>query len=96
MRSLLLGLAALIAAPALAQPMAQTTAIVGGTLAIGDGSPPLPNGTVLFRNGRIVAAGSAVEIPAGATVIDAHGKWVAAGIVAGFTDISIAEIMVAR
>ena len=73
-----------------------TTAIVGGMLAIGDGSPPLPNGTVLFRNGRIVAAGSGVEIPAGATVIDAHGKWVAAGIVAGFTDISIAEIMVAR
>lgn len=104
MKSLLLGLAAFIAAPALAQTMAgtmaqtmgQTTAIVGGTLAIGDGSSPLPNGTVLFRNGRIVAAGSGVAIPAGATVIDAHGKWVAAGIVAGFTDISIAEVMGAR
>jgi imidazolonepropionase-like amidohydrolase len=88
-KSLLLGLAALIAAPTLAQ----TTAIVGGTLAIGDGSPPLPNGTVLFRNGRIVAAGNGVQIPAGATIIDARGRWVAAGIVAGFTDIGIAEVM---
>jgi imidazolonepropionase-like amidohydrolase len=88
-KSLLLGLAALIAAPTLAQ----TTAIVGGTLAIGDGSPPLPNGIVLFRNGRIVAAGNAVQIPAGATIIDAQGRWVAAGIVAGFTDIGIAEVM---
>ena len=89
MKSLLLSLATLIALPI----GAQTTAIVGGTLAIGDGSPPLPNGTVLFRDGRIIAAGTAVEIPAGAKVIDAHGKWVAAGIVAGFTDISIVEVM---
>jgi imidazolonepropionase-like amidohydrolase len=89
MKSLILGIAALITASA----AAQTTAIVGGTLAIGDGSPPLPNGMVLFRDGHIVAAGNAVEIPAGATVIDARGKWVAAGIVAGFTDISIVEIM---
>jgi hypothetical protein len=63
MRSLLLGLAALIAAPASAQTMAQTTAIVGGTLAIGDGSPPLPDGTVLFRNGRIVAPATGLKSP---------------------------------
>jgi imidazolonepropionase-like amidohydrolase len=70
------------------------TAIVGGTVAIGDGSQPLENGTVVFRDGRIVAAGKGVQVPAGATVIDAHGKWVAAGIVAGFTDIGITEVMV--
>jgi imidazolonepropionase-like amidohydrolase len=91
MRALLLSLAALSAAPT----WAQTTAIVGGTVAIGDGSPPLSDGTVVFHNGRIVAAGKDIAVPAGATVIDAHGKWVAAGIVAGFTDLSIVEVLVA-
>ena len=43
---------ALLATPALAQ----TIAIVGGTVAIGDGSQPIKNGTVLFRGERIVAA----------------------------------------
>jgi imidazolonepropionase-like amidohydrolase len=90
MKTILLSLAALAAAPA----PAQMTAIVGGTVAIGDGSQPLENGTVVFRDGRIVSAGKDVQVPAGATVIDAHGKWVAAGIVAGFTDIGITEVMV--
>src|SRR5437667_9846167 len=36
---------------------AQTFAIVGGTVALGDGSQPIPNGKVVVRNGRIVAAG---------------------------------------
>ena len=36
---------------------AQTFAIVGGTVALGDGSQPIPNGMVVVRDGRIVAAG---------------------------------------
>ncbi len=72
---------ALLAAPA----FAETVAITGGTVAIGDGSPPIPNGVVVLRDGRIVAAGAGVAVPAGARVIDASGKWVAAGMVAGFS-----------
>ena len=87
MKALLLAAAALIAAPA----AAQTVAITGGTVAIGDGSQPIPNGTVVFRDGRIVAAGQSVAVPAGATVIDAGGKWVAAGLVAGFTDLGLVD-----
>jgi imidazolonepropionase-like amidohydrolase len=72
---------------------AQTFAIVGGTVALGDGSQPIPNGTVVVRNGRIVAAGDVrMKLPAGTQVIDATGKWVTPGIVAGFTRLGLAEV----
>lgn len=86
-RALLLAAAALISAPA----AAQTIAITGGIVAIGDGSQPIPNGTVVMRDGRIVAAGAGVAVPAGATVVDARGKWVAAGMVAGFTNLGLVD-----
>lgn len=70
---------------------AETIAITGGTVAIGDGSAPAP-GTVVVRDGRIVAAGSGVSVPAGARVVDATGKWVAAGIVAGFSRVGLVEV----
>ncbi len=41
----------------------------------------IPNGTVLIRNGRFVAAGAALEIPPGAEVVDASGKFVTPGLV---------------
>ena len=70
---------------------AETVAITGGTLAIGDGSAPA-SGTVVVRDGRIVAAGAGVAVPADARVIDASGKWVAAGIVAGFSRLGLVEV----
>ncbi|MDQ2891873.1 MAG: amidohydrolase family protein [Pseudomonadota bacterium] len=88
MKALLLGFAALVAAPA----AAQTIAITGGTVAIGDGSAPIQNGTVVFRDGRIVAAGQGVAVPGGATVIDAVGKWISPGIVAGFSDLGLLDV----
>jgi imidazolonepropionase-like amidohydrolase len=83
-------LAALLLASA-APAVAQTFAITGGRLATGDGGEPAA-GTVVIRNGRIVAAGPAVSIPAGAQVIDATGKWVTPGIVAGFSRLGLAEV----
>ncbi|MFS0738546.1 amidohydrolase family protein [Sphingomonas sp. 1P06PA] len=88
MKALLLGMAALIAAPA----AAETIAFVGGTVAIGDGSAPIEGGTVVVRDGRIVAAGRGVAVPAGARTVDASGKWVSAGLVAGFTRMGIVEV----
>ena len=79
MRALLLALLLGTSASA----AAQTVAITGGTIATGDGGEPVA-GTVVIRNGRILAAGPGAAIPAGATVIDATGKWVTPGIVAGF------------
>jgi imidazolonepropionase-like amidohydrolase len=71
---------------------AQTFAIVNGVVATGDGSLPVQGGTVVVRNGRIVAAGAGVRVPAGAQVIDASGKWVTPGIVGGFSRLGLAEI----
>jgi imidazolonepropionase-like amidohydrolase len=71
---------------------AQTIAITGGTLALGDGSDPIQGGTVVIRNGRIVSAGASVGVPQGAQVIDARGKWVTPGIVAGFSRLGLTEI----
>ena len=73
---------------------AQTVAITGGMVALGDGSDPIPGGTVVIRDGRIVAAGAEFEVrvPPGATVVDARGKWVTPGIVAGFSRLGLAEV----
>lgn len=72
---------------------AETVAISGGTVALGDGSEPIPNGMVVIRDGRVVAAGNVrMKLPPGTRVIDATGKWVTPGIVAGFTRLGLAEI----
>tara|TARA_R110000868_G_scaffold24852_19_gene97459 strand:+ start:1913 stop:3208 length:1296 start_codon:yes stop_codon:yes gene_type:complete len=85
---LLASAAALIAAPL----AAQTTAITGGKVVIGDGSAPIDGGTVLIRGDRVVAAGANVTIPADARRIDATGKWVTPGIFAGFSRIGLVEV----
>ena len=71
---------------------AQTVAITGGTVALGDGSEPIPGGTVVIRNGKIAGAGVNVAIPRDAEIIDARGKWVTPGIVAGFSRLGISEV----
>ena len=83
-----LALVLLTSTPALAQ----TVAITGGTVALGDGSEPIEGGTVVIRDGRVVAAGRGVAVPAGAQVVDAGGRWVTPGIVAGFSRIGLSEV----
>ena len=90
MRHLLFSAAALLAFAAPAH--AETVAISGGRVVIGDGTPPIEGGTVVLRDGAIVAAGSYVAIPAGARTIDATGKWVTPGIFAGFSRIGLSEV----
>ena len=70
---------------------AQTVAITGGMVAKGDGGEAA-FGTVVIRDGRIVATGPGVQIPAGATIVDARGKWVTPGIVAGFSRLGLVEV----
>lgn len=76
--------------------MAQTVAITGGKVVIGDGSAPIDGGTVLMENGRVVAAGRNVAIPANASRVDASGKWVTPGIFAGFSRIGLVEVGAVR
>ncbi|MCO4091094.1 MAG: amidohydrolase family protein [Sphingorhabdus sp.] len=81
------------AVAAFATPVAaETIAITGGRVVVGDGSAPIEGGTVVIRDGKIVAAGARVTIPAGARQIDATGKWVTPGVFAGFTRLGLAEV----
>lgn len=68
---------------------AQTIAITGGRVYPVSG-PMIENGTVLIRDGRIVAVGADVSVPADARRIDAAGKWVTPGLVHGGSDLGLA------
>jgi imidazolonepropionase-like amidohydrolase len=70
---------------------AQTTAIVGGTVFPISG-PKIEHGTVVITNGKITAVGGAsTVVPAGATKIDATGKWVTPGLFNAATSLGLAE-----
>lgn len=90
-RRLTAALAALLACTA-APALAQTVAITGGKVVIGDGSDPIEGGTVLVQNGKVVAAGRDVVVPAGVPTVDAKGKWVTPGLVVAITDIGLYDV----
>ena len=54
-------------------------AVRGRKIYVSPDQPPLENGTVLMRDGRIVAVGSGVEVPSDAQVISCGGCVVTAG-----------------
>lgn len=70
---------------------AQTIAITGGTVYPVSG-PPIQHGTVLVRDGRIVAVGASVAIPSDAQRVDATGKWVTPGFVNASTELGLVEV----
>jgi len=71
--------------------LAQTIAITGGTVYPVSG-PKIENATVLIRDGRIAAVGPNVVVPAGATRIDAAGKWITPGLIDGAGQMGLREI----
>jgi len=75
-RMLLVGAVLFAAAPA----GAQTIAITGGTVYPVSG-PKIANATIVIQNGRITAVGASVTVPAGATRVDAGGKWITPGLI---------------
>lgn len=74
------GFAALILALASGAWAQDVTAIVGGTLIDGTGSPPRENTIVLIRGDRFEAIREGGAIPEGARVIDAAGKFIVPGL----------------
>lgn len=74
---------------------AQTIAITGGTVYPVSG-PPLENGTVLIRDGEIVAVGANASVPANARRVDARGRWVTPGLINAATQIGLVEIGAVR
>jgi imidazolonepropionase-like amidohydrolase len=69
----------------------QTIAITGGKVYPVSG-PPIENGTVLVRDGKIVSVGPNVTVPNDATRIDATGKWVTPGLINALTGLGVSEI----
>lgn len=70
---------------------AQTVAITGGTVYPISG-PAIQNGTVLMRDGKIIAVGADVAVPSGAQRIDATGKIVTPGFIDASTTLGLVEI----
>jgi imidazolonepropionase-like amidohydrolase len=83
--------AAALAAAVVTPLGAQTIAITGGKVYPVSG-PPIENGTVLIRDGRITAVGANVQVPSDAQRIDAAGKWVTPGLVNGETQLGLFDI----
>jgi len=89
-----LGLVCLLCAPALGaqrQPQPSFYAITHARIFTLAGSP-IEDGTVVVRDGKIAAVGAAVEVPAGAQVIDAKGLQVYPGLFDAITQMGLSEI----
>lgn len=71
---------------------AQTVAITGGKVVIGDGSDPVDGATVLVQDGKVIAVGRDVVVPAGVRKVDASGKWVTPGLVVAITDLGLIDV----
>jgi len=71
---------------------AATTVIVGAKVHTVGPQGTLDNATVLIENGRIAAVGAKVELPAGATIIDATGKIVTPGLFSSYGQLGLVEV----
>jgi imidazolonepropionase-like amidohydrolase len=85
-------ISALAAAAIVSSPAAAQTVAITGAKVYPVSSAPIENATVLMRDGKIVAVGANVTIPADAQRIDAAGKWVTPGLVNAATQIGVNEV----
>ena len=69
---------------------ARIVAITGGHV-VPVTSDPIERGTVLIVDGLVAAVGADVEIPDGAHVVDATGKWVLPGFVEAHGHVGLHE-----
>lgn len=72
--------------------VAQTIAITNGKVATIANPEPIDGATVVIQNGRIAAVGRNIAVPAGAQVVDAAGKWVTPGLMAGFSRLGLMDV----
>ncbi|HEV2844246.1 MAG TPA: amidohydrolase, partial [Thermoanaerobaculia bacterium] len=87
-RKTLFLLAALISLPV----AAETVAITGGRVVTLGPAGTIDGATVVIRDGKIVAVGRDVAVPAGARRIDATGKIVTPGLMDSLSQLGIVEV----
>lgn len=87
-------ISATLAAATLVSPatLAEDIAITGGRAFTNGGSGEVVNATVLISDGKIVSVTEGGAVPSGYRVVDASGKWVTAGFMAGDTNIGLVEV----
>lgn len=91
MKRALFAIAALIAAAPVAAS-AETVAIVNARLETASAAGTVPSGTIVLKDGKIVAVGAGVTVPAGARVIDAQGGVVTPGFIAPSSSLTVTEV----
>ncbi|HLZ11493.1 MAG TPA: amidohydrolase family protein [Candidatus Acidoferrum sp.] len=80
------------AASASAQVSASPTYAITHAKLVTLAGAPIEDGTLVIKDGKIAAIGAAVEIPAGAQVIDAKGLQVSPGLFDAVTQMGLSEI----
>ncbi|MGH9779351.1 MAG: hypothetical protein ACRD5I_13155, partial [Candidatus Acidiferrales bacterium] len=81
-----------LALPALAPALSAQTYAIQGAKIYPLAGPPIENGTVVVRDGKIAAVGANVQVPAGATVIDGKGMQVYPGLFDAYSRLGLTEI----
>ncbi|MBR9988244.1 MAG: amidohydrolase, partial [Gemmatimonadetes bacterium] len=67
--------------PSTYQPFPSAPTLIRGATVFTGAGTAIPNGQVLIVDGRIAAVGATVDVPAGARVIDAAGRFVTPGLI---------------
>ena len=57
----------------------------------GTGNPPVEDGVLVIRDGKIIAVGAGVTIPGKAEVIDAEGKTIMPALVAAHSHLGVVK-----
>ena len=70
-----------VAFPSTYTPATAPPTLIRNATILTAAGPRIENGSVLLREGRIVAVGTSIEAPSGAVVVDASGKWVTPGLI---------------
>lgn len=81
--------------PVPGSPQSGPIAIASATIHTVSGKP-IEGGTIVFHDGKIVAVGKDVPVPADAQVIDAAGKHVYPGLLDAFSNMGLVEINAVR
>lgn len=71
---------------------AQGTFVIRGGSIVPVSGPRITNGTVVIQNGRITAVGTNVQVPSGATEINATGQFVYPGLINAGTNMGLVEM----
>jgi imidazolonepropionase-like amidohydrolase len=67
--------------PSTYKPLPSSPTLIRNATVLTAAGNRIEGGSVLFKDGRIVAVGKTVEAPAGVVVVDGTGKWVTPGII---------------